>query len=232
MIHLPFANCTAAGRALAEKLVHYRNRDDIVVLGLPRGGVPVAYEVAELLCAPLDVMVVRKLGLPAHKEFAMGAIAHGGIRIINEHVIQQHKISDEHFEQVAQSEIQELKRREQLYRGNRPWPDLRDCCAILVDDGLATGSTMRAAIEAARRDGAKEIVMAIPVASPQKLNELAQWTDEAICVAKPEAFSSVGQWYRDFSQTTDDEVQRLLAQARSHRHQGMPEFVNYSPDKI
>lgn len=227
---LPFANRTAAGRALANKLKHYDHRDDVIVLGLPRGGVPVAYEVAEMIAAPLDVLVVRKLGLPSQKEFAMGAIAHGSVRVIDEEVVQTHKISDQHFEQIARSELQELKRRESLYRGNRPWPNLHDCCVILVDDGLATGATMRAAIEAARREGAKEIVMAVPVASKQKLNELAQWTDEAICLATPTLFTSVGQWYEHFNQTTDEEVQRLLAQARSHRQNGAPQNVNYSSE--
>ena len=229
------ANRSAAGKALAARPTGYRDRENLIVLGLPRGGVPVAYEVATALHAPLDVLVVRKLGLPRHKEFAMGAIAHGGVRILNEDIIRSYRITDDVIEQVAKNETKELQRREQIYRENRPWPSLRNRCVILVDDGLATGATMRAAIEAVRIEKADDVIMAVPVASTRTLNELAKWTDETVCLLTPDPFYFVGQWYENFEQTTDEEVVRLLAQARAERAQdqgnkaGIKQTIQYPP---
>lgn len=229
------ANRSAAGKALAARLTGYRDRENVIVLALPRGGVPVAYEIATALHAPLDVLVVRKLGLPRHKEFAMGAIAHGGVRILNEDIIRSYRITDDVIEHVAENETKELQRREQIYRENRPWPSLRNQCVILVDDGLATGATMRAAIEAVHIEKAEEIVMAVPVAATRTLNELAKWTDETVCLLTPDPFYFVGQWYENFNQTTDEEVVRLLAQARAERAQdqgnkaGIKQTIQYPP---
>ena len=229
------ANRSAAGKALAARLTGYRDRENLIVLGLPRGGVPVAYEVATALHAPLDVLVVRKLGLPRHKEFAMGAIAHGGVRILNEDIIRSYRITDDVIEHVAKNETKELQRREQIYRENRPWPSLRNRCVILVDDGLATGATMRAAIEAVRIEKADDVIVAVPVASTRTLNELAKWTDETVCLLTPDPFYFVGQWYENFEQTTDEEVVRLLAQARAERAQdqgnkaGIKQTIQYPP---
>lgn len=223
------ANRSAAGQALAARLTRYRNKEDVIVLGLPRGGVPVAYEIAVSLHTPLDVLVVRKLGLPRHKEFAMGAIAHGGVRILNEEIIRSYRITDDIIEYVAEIETKELKRREQIYREDRPWPSLRNQCVILVDDGLATGATMRAAIETVRLAEADDVVMAVPVASTRTLNELAKWTDETVCLLTPDPFYFVGQWYENFDQTSDEEVVRLLALARSHQMHGTKQAVRYPP---
>lgn len=228
-------NRRSAGQALAAQLTAYRNRDDVIVMGIPRGGVPVAYEIAMALNAPLDLLMVRKLGLPRHKEFAMGAIAHGGIRILNDEIIQSYRITDEVIEHVAQYEIKELRRREQVYREDRPWPDLHQQCVLLVDDGLATGASMRAAIEAVRLDRANEVVMAVPVAAKRTLNELAKWTDKAVALVTPEPFYFVGQWYEEFEQTTDEEVLRFLALARAHQAQrhgqphGQKQAIQYPP---
>lgn len=228
-------NRRSAGRAIATKLTAYRDKENVIVLGLPRGGIPVAYEVALALNAPLDLLMVRKLGLPRHKEFAMGAIAHGGVRILNDQIIQSYRITDDVIEYVAANELKELRRREHIYRENRPWPDLNHQCVILVDDGLATGASMRAAIEAVRLLHADEVVMAVPVAAKRTLNELAQWTDEAVCLVMPEPFYFVGQWYEEFDQTTDEEVLRLLALARTHqalihrRLQDQKQTIKYPP---
>lgn len=224
------ANRSTAGQALATRLTRYRNNENVIILGLPRGGVPVAYEIALSLHAPLDVLVVRKLGLPRHKEFAMGAIAHGGVRILNEEIIRSYRITDDIIEYVAEIETKELHRREQIYREDRPWPPLRNQCVILVDDGLATGATMRAALEAVRRAGADDVVMAVPVASTRTLKELAQWTDETVCLLTPDPFYFVGQWYENFDQTSDEEVVRLLALARVHHAPaGSKQAVRYPP---
>lgn len=231
----PLIDRQTAGQALAARLSAYRDKDNVIVMGLPRGGVPVAYEVAVALNAPLDLLMVRKLGLPRHKEFAMGAIAHGGVRILNDEIIQSYRITGDIIEHVAEMELQELQRREQIYRENRPWPELRDHCIILVDDGLATGASMRAAIEAVRLARAEEVVMAVPVAATRTLNELAKWTDETVCLLTPEPFYFVGQWYEEFDQTTDEEVLRLLALARSHQTQlhghpqGEKQTIKYPP---
>lgn len=223
------ANRSTAGQALATRLTRYRNNENVIVMGLPRGGVPVAYEIALSLHVPLDVLVVRKLGLPRHKEFAMGAIAHGGVRILNEEIIRSYRITDDIIEYVAEIETKELKRREQIYREGHPWPSLRDHCVILVDDGLATGASMRAAIEAVQLAGAGEVVMAVPVASTRTLNELAKWTDETACLLTPDPFYFVGQWYENFDQVSDEDVVRLLALARSNQMHGAKQAVRYPP---
>lgn len=206
-----------AGRLLATKLTAYAHRQDVLVLALPRGGVPVAYEVAKALKAPLDVFVVRKLGVPGHEELAMGAIATGGIRVLNEEVVHMLRIPHSVINAVAAQEQQELERREHLYRDDRPPPDVSGRTVILVDDGLATGSTMRAAIEALRRQHPAHIVVAVPVAAPSTCDEFRAEVDDIICAKTPEPFYGVGYWYEDFSQTTDKEVHDLLVQAESEQ---------------
>ena len=202
-----------AGRQLAAKLAAYAGRPDVLVLALPRGGVPVAYEVARALAAPLDIFLVRKLGLPGHEELAMGAVASGGIRVLNEEVVQALRIPEEVIDEVAAVELEELERRERLYRGDRPPPDVRGRTVILIDDGLATGSTMRAAIAALRRQHPARIVVAVPVGAPETCAEFQDEADEAICALTPDPFYAVGLWYGDFTQTTDEEVRDLLEQA-------------------
>lgn len=209
-----FKDRTEAGKYLAVQLANYADRDDVVVLALPRGGVPVAYEVARSLGAPLDIFLVRKLGVPGHEELAMGAIATGGVRVLNNDVVDYLQIPEEAIDAVADQEIEELTRRERAYRGDRPEPDVRGKTVILVDDGLATGSTMRAAAAALRQQNPAKIVVAVPVSAPQTCNEYRMGVDEIICAATPEPFYGVGQWYLDFSQTTDEEVRELLERAR------------------
>jgi len=208
-----FPNRAEAGRVLAEKLENYVGRSDVVVLGLPRGGVPVAYEVAQRLGAPLDVFVVRKLGVPGFEELAAGAIASGGVRVLNEDVVSALPNADQLIESVTEKETVELERREQTYRDGRPAPELRDRVVILVDDGLATGATMRAAVAALRQRGVAKIVVAAPVGAPETCRELEQEADETICAITPEFFQAVGQYYEDFSQTSDEEVRELLSRA-------------------
>ena len=200
-----------AGRLLAEKLAAYANRPDVLVLALPRGGVPVAYEVAHRLGAPLDVFVVRKLGVPGHEELAMGAVATGGVRVLNDQLVEQLGIPDQMIDAVAARERQELARRERLYRGGRRPPDVRGRTVILVDDGLATGATMYAAIEALRKQNPGRIVVAVPTASPETCEEMKAKADHVICAITPDPFQAVGRWYQDFSQTSDEEVADLLA---------------------
>jgi putative phosphoribosyl transferase len=209
----PFQDRTEAGRILAEKLVVYAGRPDVLVLALPRGGVPVAFEVARALDVPLDVFVVRKLGVPGHEELAMGAIASGGVRVLNEDVIQALHPPFRVIEAVAARELEELGRRERSYRGDRPALQVRGRTVILVDDGLATGSTMRAAVKALRRLGPDRIVVAVPTAAPSTCAELGLEADECICCITPDPFYAVGVWYEDFSQTTDREVRDLLERA-------------------
>src|SRR5256885_1843752 len=211
-----------AGRLLAEKLAAYATRPDVLVLALPRGGVPVAYEVAHRLGAPLDVFVVRKLGVPGHEELAMGAVATGGVRVLNDQLVEQLGISDQMIDAVAARERQELARRERLYRGGRPPPDVRGRTVILVDDGLATGATMHAAIKALRLQQPARIVVAVPTASPQTCEELRRVADEVMCAITPEPFHAVGLWYDDFSQTTDEEVRDLLGRRAHHEEQAAP----------
>lgn len=207
----PFADRREAGRALAAKLRHYGGRDDLVVLALPRGGVPVAYEVAEALGAPLDLFLVRKLGTPGHEELAMGAIASGGIRVLNNEVIDWYHVTPAAIDAVVRAEQRELERREQAYRDGRPALPLANRTVILVDDGLATGYTMRAAVEAVRQSNPTRVVVAVPVGSADTCQEFSVVADEIVCGRTPESFRAVGQWYRDFDQTSDDEVRRLLA---------------------
>jgi putative phosphoribosyl transferase len=208
-----FPNRAEAGRRLAEKLQRYAGGEDVIVLGLPRGGVPVAYEVAQRLHAPLDVFIVRKLGVPGFEELALGAIASGGVRVLNEDVVRALPNANELVESVTARELAELQRREQTYRDGRPAPELRGRIAILVDDGLATGATMRAAVKALRQLGAAKIIVAVPVGAADTCRELEQEVDETVCVMAPEWFQAVGQFYEDFSQTSDDEVRELLTRA-------------------
>jgi putative phosphoribosyl transferase len=206
----PYANRVEAGQQLAERLLNYRDRDDVVVLGLPRGGVPVAHQLARVLGAPMDVFVVRKLGVPGHEELAMGAIATGGIRVVNEDVVVPLGIPSTVVDSVARSEQIELERREQLYRGRRAPTELTNRIVILVDDGLATGSTMRAAVRAVRQQSPSRVVVAVPVGAPSTCVDLAREADEVICVRQPDPFVAVGLWYRDFAPTSDQEVRELL----------------------
>jgi putative phosphoribosyl transferase len=210
---LEFADRHHAGKSLAERLKEFTGRIDVVVLALPRGGVPVAYEVASALHAPLDVFVVRKLGVPGHEELAMGAIASGDVRVLNQDVLDWYRLSEADIEAVSRHEKGELERRERLYRGSRPLTPIEGRTVILIDDGLATGSTMRAAVEAVRRLNPTRIVVAVPVGAQDTCDQLGRIADEAICLMTPGSFSAVGQWYLDFSQTTDDEVRHLLASA-------------------
>src|SRR3984893_17358209 len=210
-----FRNRNEAGRLLAEKLAVYARRPDVLVLALPRGGVPVAYEVARALAAPLDVFLVRKLGVPGYEELAMGAVATGGVRVLNDQIVQQLNIPSYVIDAVTAQEQQELARRERLYRGGRPPPDVRGRTAILVDDGLATGATIRAAVRALRQLQPARIVVATPTAAPETCEELRAELDDVICAITPEPFLAVGHWYEDFSQTTDEEVRDLLAR-RQH----------------
>jgi predicted phosphoribosyltransferase len=202
-----------AGKQLATKLGDYANRDDVLVLALPRGGVPVAYEVAKALRAPLDIFLVRKLGVPGHEELAMGAISTGGVRVLNDDVVNYLGISTDVIDAVAEEELKELERRERAYRGKRAEPNISDKTVILVDDGLATGSTMRAAVAALRQQEPARIVVAVPVSATQTCDEYRMGVDEIICAKTPEPFIGVGMWYRDFSQTSDEEVRQILAQA-------------------
>jgi putative phosphoribosyl transferase len=213
-----FHDRAEAGRLLAEKLMAYANRQDIRVLALPRGGVPVAFEIAKALRAPLDVFLVRKLGVPGHEELAMGAIASGGIVVHNDEVIGNLDISSQEIDTAVAREQQELERRERLYRGDRPFPDLHGCTVILVDDGLATGATMRAAVVAVRQHHPAHSVIAVPIAAPDICEALSTQVDEIICAITPDPMYAVGLWYEHFDQTTDDEVRELLTQARSQLH--------------
>jgi putative phosphoribosyl transferase len=212
-----FRNRTEAGQLLAEKLKKYTGRDDVIVLGLPRGGVPVAYEVAQSLGAPLDVFIVRKLGVPGFEELAVGAIASGGVRVLNEDVMRALPNASEIIESVTARETIELQRREQSYRDGRPAPELRDRVIILVDDGLATGATMRAAVKALRQRGVAKIVVGVPVGPPDTCREFEEEADETVCASAPEFFQAVGQYYEDFSQTSDEEVRELLRRAAQKR---------------
>lgn len=216
MNQLPFADRAHAGRVLAGMLGAYAGRTNVLVLALPRGGVPVAYQVAEALGVPLDVMLVRKLGLPGHEELAMGAIATGGARVLNDEVVRGVGVSDETIDEVAAREREELQRRQREYRGERPEPTLEGRTLILVDDGLATGSTMLAAVSAARQQNPAKVVVAVPVAPRDTVDALEAnpEVDEVVCPARPAPFGGVGRWYADFTQTTDDEVRTLLAAAR------------------
>jgi putative phosphoribosyl transferase len=206
----PYADRREAGIELAKRLSQFKGRGDVVVLALPRGGVPVAYEIARALEAPLDVFLVRKLGLPGHPELAMGAIASGGVRVLNNDVVSWYRIPDAVIDDVADEEKVELARRERTYREGRAPVELQNRVVLLVDDGLATGSTMKAAVEAVRARAPSRIVVAVPVGSPETCHEFTEVADEIVCARAPNRFAAVGQWYRDFSQTTDEEVRELL----------------------
>ena len=206
-----------AGQLLARQLTQFKGRDDVVVLALPRGGVPVAFEIARELKAPLDVFVVRKLGVPWQPELAMGAIAGKGTEVLNGDVVTAYNIPPHVIRAVAEREGQELQRRLQQYRGDRPFPDLLGRTVILVDDGLATGSSMRAAINALKQERPKAIVVAVPVAAAQTCRELSSEVDVVVCLQTPPDFSAVGRWYEDFSQTTDEEVHDLLTHETTRR---------------
>lgn len=210
---LPLQNRRQAGQQLAQVLQHHAGRNDVVVLALPRGGVPVAFEVAGALNAPLDLMLVRKLGTPGQEELAMGAIAQDGIRVMNPDVVDVLRISEEVVAAVERRERKELERRQRAYRGKRPPPDLRGKCVILVDDGLATGATMRGAVQAARTQAPVKIVVAVPVAPEETVASLRKVADDVACLATPEPFIAIGRWYSEFPQTSDGEVKDLLARA-------------------
>jgi putative phosphoribosyl transferase len=218
----PFRDRAEAGRVLAEKLADYAGLSDVIVLALPRGGVPVAYEVARALGAPLDVFLVRKLGAPGHEELAMGAIASGGIVVMNDEVVKAMKVQADEILDAIDNESRELARREVAYRDDRPPVDVLGRIVILIDDGLATGSTMRAAVKALRRQRPARIVVAVPIGAASTCDEFQDIADECICAVTPEPFRAVGLWYEDFSQTGDDEVAELLARARAHGHAAIP----------
>jgi putative phosphoribosyl transferase len=213
-----FRDRTDAGQQLATRLTRYADRADVLVLALPRGGVPVAYEVAKALNAPLDIFLVRKLGVPGHEELAMGAIASGGVRVVNEDIVNYLSIPDEVIDAVAASEQRELERRDHAYRDDRPPLDVKNSVVILIDDGLATGSTMRAAAASLRLQKPRRIVVAVPVSSPETCEEFRSEVDEIVCAVTPEHFQGVGLWYDDFSQTTDEQVRELLSRAQQHSH--------------
>jgi putative phosphoribosyl transferase len=210
-----FENRYHAGRQLAQALQPYSNREDVIVLGLPRGGVPVAYEVAQALHVPLDVFIVRKVGVPGQEELALGAIASGGVKVVNRAFVRELEISPHELTALIQREQHELERRERLYRGDQPPIDVRGRTVILVDDGLATGATMRAAVLALRQQQPARIVMAVPVASVEACGEFDDLVDHVVCLFTPVPFQAVGLWYEDFSQTSDDEVRFLLQQVRA-----------------
>ncbi len=209
-------NRTIAGQDLAEALSSYMSKKNVIVLALPRGGVPVAFEVSEKLHAPLDLLLVRKLGTPGYSELAMGAIASGGIKVLNTEIVHSYGVSQSELDAVEQKERLELNRRSELYRGQHPYPDLKNKIVILVDDGLATGATMHAAIDAVKQQTPQKIIVAIPVAPPDSVETLRQMVDEVICPLQPRRLSSIGQWYADFSQVSDATVIDLLNQAWSN----------------
>jgi predicted phosphoribosyltransferase len=218
-----------AGRVLAESLGAYAHQGDVMVLALPRGGVPVGFEVARALGVPLDVFIVRKLGVPWHEEYAMGALASGGVRVLNEPLIRQLGIAEHDVADVTRAEQRELERREHLYRGTREPPEVRDRTVILVDDGLATGSTMLAAVRALRAQAPRRIVVAVPAGAPETCEQLRAEADEVVCATAPRDFRAVGLWYQDFSQTHDDEVRALLAQAQQALPPQMPRPAGAAP---
>lgn len=208
-----FNDRTDAGKRLAERLSEYANREDVLILALPRGGVPVAFEVAKELNLKMDIFIVRKLGVPGNEELAMGAIASGNIRVLNEDVIRSFRIPQTEIDESTANELRELERRERIYRKNRLIPKISGSTVILIDDGLATGATMRAAVAAVKTKNPAKVIIAVPVAAPDTCNDFGSEVDEVICVATPEPFYGVGAWYEDFSQTTDKEVCELLDRA-------------------
>jgi putative phosphoribosyl transferase len=208
-----FRNRTEAGFLLAKKLAAYANRPDVLVLALPRGGVPVGFEVAKALHAPLDVVIVRKLGTPGQEELAMGAITSGGVRVLNDRVVQAFGISESEIDSVAAKEQEELERRERLYRGRRAAPAIRNRTVILVDDGIATGTTIRVAIAALKTQSPSRLVVAVPVAPLSTCEELREEVDEVVCLLSPGEFWAISLWYQNFPQTSDEEVCNLLGRA-------------------
>ena len=208
-----FRNRTEAGQVLARCLQQYKNQPDVLILGLPRGGVPVAYEVAREMKAPLDVFIVRKLGVPGHEELGMGAIATGGVRILQDGIVRELGISPQTIEAVSAREQAELERRERLYRGDRPAPTIKGRTVVIVDDGLATGSTMKAAIQAVRQQDPRQVIVAVPTAPSETCEQLKESADHVVCALTPEPFFSVGGSYADFTQITDGEVRDLIASA-------------------
>lgn len=210
---IPIPDRVAAGQALARLLASYSDRPDAIVLALPRGGVPVAYEIASALRLPLDLLLVRKLGVPGHAELAMGAIASGGVRVLNRDVLASLYIDEAAIEAVAERETEELQRRDRAYRGARPAPQLAGQQVILVDDGLATGATMQAAVKAVRQQGPARLVVAVPVAPPETAAALREQVDELVCPFMPDNLMAIGRWYLDFSQTSDQQVLELLQRA-------------------
>jgi predicted phosphoribosyltransferase len=215
ILKLPFENRIQAGRLLGQAMTGYAKRPDVIVLALPRGGVPVGFEVARMIDAPLDIMLVRKLGTPGQEELAMGAIASGGVYVLNADIVAAIDISQEAIEAAATTERQELERRERAYRGDQPPPPVENHCVILVDDGLATGASMLAAVAALKQRKPASIVVAVPVAPPDTVQRLQEEADAVVCLATPDPFSAVCRWYREFPQTSDDEVKSLLAHAWS-----------------
>lgn len=227
---LPFRNREEVGRQLAEALAVYQGRARTIVLGLPRGGVPVACEVAKRLRIPFDLMLVRKLGVPFYGELAMGALASGGVRVLNDDVVREYGLGSEDIEAAVKKEQEELERREKAYRGERPWPSLQDKTVILVDDGIATGATMLAAVDAAREQRAEQVVVATPVAPADTVERLRRSADRVVCLATPEPFYAIGAFYRDFSQMTDREVVFLLQQAWEGEERSSPSDTVPSTD--
>ncbi|MEW6252677.1 MAG: phosphoribosyltransferase [Planctomycetota bacterium] len=227
-MRLPYLNRVEAGQVLADALrAGYAGRENLLVLGLPRGGVPVAYEVAEELQAALDMLLVRKLGVPGREELAFGALALGGVRVLNDDVVTGLGLPDEVIDAVTQREAAELQRRERAYRDDRPPPQITGRCVIVIDDGLATGATMRAGVAVLRQQAPEQVVVAVPVAPPETVLALEEEADHVVCPATPEPFYGVGRWYEDFTQTTDDEVRALLARAwaRSGRASGTSDYA-------
>jgi putative phosphoribosyl transferase len=212
-MQLPFKDRSEAGRLLGQALGAYVRRPDAIVLAIPRGGVPVGFEAARLLGVPLDLLLVRKLVMPGYEELAIGAVASGGVSVLNKDVVTAYWIGDEAIEAVAVKARQELERHEKLYRDERPQPEIKGRCVIVVDDGIATGATLRAGVVALRQRLPARIVAAVPVASPEALAQLRKDADEVFCLASPEPLVAVSRWYRDFSQVTDDEIRNLLARA-------------------
>lgn len=211
---IPFQDRTEAGQGLARELQNFADSPDAIVLALPRGGVPVAFQVAKQLNLPMDILTVRKLGVPGYEELALGAIATGSVVVLNKKVIGQLNIPESHIEMIAEREEKELERRERLYRGEKPVPNLDGRIVILIDDGVATGSTMKAAVAAVKQQRAKFVIVAAPVAPPSVVREIRREADEVIVLATPSEFVAVGQWYLDFSETTDEQVRTLLEEAR------------------
>jgi predicted phosphoribosyltransferase len=231
---MAFRDRTEAGRALGRKLTAYAGQANVVVLALPRGGVPVAAEVARALDAPLDVFVVRKLGVPGHEELAMGALASGGVRVLNQDVVGMLGIGADTIDQITAAEQRELDRREGAYRGGRAPVDVAGKTVIVIDDGLATGATMRAAVEALRQRDAARIVVGVPVGAPESCQDLERAADDVVCAVMPQAFFGVGRWYQDFTQVTDEEVRTIIAQAPERPARvpggGVKEEHNPSPE--